>query len=169
MQIIPLEPNLARFYFNYNPVLIEKIKKIPGREFNNKDPLGAYWTVPARNLYGAVCNGIISPGHLFPNFIQTVPKNIFQDLAVEIKGDRLKVTGNQNLQLFLKSIYDLCSYEYTEEELQKVENTDTIDKILDLNIPGRGKIHPMFDNSVFGLPDENSDEFFNMKIEELFK
>ncbi|WP_054697641.1 DEAD/DEAH box helicase [Syntrophomonas palmitatica] len=134
MQIIPLEPNLARFYFNYNPVLIEKIKKIPGREFNNKDPLGAYWTVPARNLYGAVCNGIISPGHLFPNFIQTVPKNIFQDLAVEIKGDRLKVTGNQNLQLFLKSIYDLCSYEYTEEDEHKIGSLINVGKNKDAYI-----------------------------------
>ena len=50
---------LARFDFQYNALLVEKIKKIPGREFI-KNPLGDYWTAPINNL-GAVLRGIYLP------------------------------------------------------------------------------------------------------------
>jgi len=111
MLITRAEPGLARFDFQYNDSLVEKIKKIPGRRFH-REPLGDYWTAPINQLKGAVSNGILTPGYLWPDLLDIVPNNIFSGLIVEVKNDKLRIRGNGNTKLLLKSLYDLCSYEY---------------------------------------------------------
>lgn len=109
--LITRAEGLARFDFQYNDSLVEKIKKIPGRRFH-REPLGDYWTAPINQLKGAVSNGILTPGYLWPDLLDIVPNNIFSGLIVEVKNDKLRIRGNGNTKLLLKSLYDLCSYEY---------------------------------------------------------
>ena len=63
---------------------------------------------------------------------------------------------------------NLIIYELTEHELERIEHEEVVGKILDLNIPGRKKINPAFDNAIFGFPDEDSDELYELKLNELF-
>lgn len=114
MRITQAEPNLAKLEFRYNEELVARVKKIPGKRYN-EDPLGNYWTVPVSNLQGAALNGALSPGYLWPELLHVVSQNIFQGLSVEVKPDRLRIKGKGNIKLLLKSLYDLCSYEYEIE------------------------------------------------------
>lgn len=43
MLITRTEAGLARLDFQYNALLVDRVKKIPGRRFN-EHPLGNYWT-----------------------------------------------------------------------------------------------------------------------------
>lgn len=123
MLITRAEPGLARFDFQYNDSLVEKIKKIPGRRFH-REPLGDYWTAPINNLRGAVLRGILSPGYLWPELLDIVPKDLFSQLSVEIIADRLRIKGNRNAKLLLRSLYDLCSYEH------QIDNESAISSLI---------------------------------------
>jgi superfamily II DNA or RNA helicase len=115
MLITRTEAGLARLDFQYNALLVDRVKKIPGRRFN-EHPLGNYWTAPVNNLRSAVLSGILTPGYLWPNLLSIVPNDLFKGLAVEIKADRLRVRGSNNIRILLRSLYDLCSYEYEIEK-----------------------------------------------------
>ena len=68
--------------------------------------------------------GILSPGYLWPELLDIVPKDLFSQLSVEIIADRLRIKGNRNAKLLLRSLYDLCSYEH------QIDNESTISSLI---------------------------------------
>ena len=122
--------NLARVDFRYNPTLTGKINKIKGSRYY-PDPLGPYWTVPVGSLLKATQSGVLSPGYLSPHFLHLVSPDIFNQLSVEIKEDRLKISGKIKLALLIQSLYDLCSYEYINKNADEqyiIESLVTVGK-----------------------------------------
>lgn len=115
MLITRAESGLARLDFQYNTILVKRVKKIPGKRFN-PHPLGGYWTAPIDGLKKAVQNRVLSPGYLWPELLSIVPNNLFNSLSVEVKADRLRIKGGENIETLLKSLFDLCSYEYEIEK-----------------------------------------------------
>lgn len=108
--------NNLKVIFNFNEDLISKIKKIPGAKYNPSS-MQTYWSFPASSLSYAKRNKIISEGILFPDAKKHINTDLFQELSIEIKPDKLKATGpSVVLSIFEKSIQDLCSYE------EKIDN-----------------------------------------------
>ncbi len=105
-----------RLDFNYNPAIISPIKTIPGWRYH-KTPLGSFWTVPYSSLNQIQEIGLISPGHLYPHITKRINPHIFNNLSVKVKSFGVMAAGSrQQLDLFITSLYDLCSY---EEKIEK--------------------------------------------------
>ncbi|NLN47523.1 MAG: DEAD/DEAH box helicase family protein, partial [Clostridiales bacterium] len=119
--------NLARLDFKYNPTLTKKIKRIKGYAYN-PDPLGPYWTVPIGSLSNATQAGILSPGYLSPHFLHLVTPDMFSRLSVEVKEDRLKISGTPNL-LLIQSLRDLCSFEYIDKNSEEKYIIESLVKV----------------------------------------
>lgn len=111
MYISRAESGIAKIEFRYNQLQLARVKNIPGRCYH-EHPICSYWTAPIHGLKKAIINGTLSPGHLWPELLNIMPKNIFKKLSVEVKSDKLRVKGSYNLKTFINSLYDLCSYEY---------------------------------------------------------
>lgn len=114
--------NKFKITFNYNETLIEKIKQIPGARFS-RSMLESYWTIPTSSLAYAIQNRILNEGHLYPHAVTHINKNLYKDVEVEVKSDRLKVVGDlSTLYRFQNSIEALCSYEEKEEDKYVVKS-----------------------------------------------
>lgn len=110
MQVSILE-NQLKLTFNYNENLIKKVKGIPGARFN-KDMLEAFWTIPVSSLAYAKNKKIINEGHLYPFALKHVARNLYSNISVEVKADRLmaKSSNLYSLKHFQMIIKTLCSY-----------------------------------------------------------
>lgn len=106
-----------KLFFNYNQELVDKLNTIPRAKFN-PDAIKVYWTIPVSSLSHARKAMILSEGSLYPDAKNHIKKEIFQELDIEIKEDKLKASGpNRSLAIFNKSIHDLCSYEEKENDI----------------------------------------------------
>lgn len=109
------EGNL-KMEFNYNPELVDKIKKIPGGRFH-KDPLSNYWTFPSNAIRYARTNQIISEGFMYPYLKSAINPDTFHRLRIEVKSDRIKAEGsNVQMEWLWRCMSDLASYEEKSEE-----------------------------------------------------
>lgn len=102
--------NIIRVYSQYEVNTVAQLKSIPGSRFG-KDLTGAYWDIPTSKLPLLLDMFNLSPGFLYPNCTRFINPKHFSGARVEIKHDRIKISGSKSSQL-AKSIYDLCSYEY---------------------------------------------------------
>ena len=103
--------NRIKLEFQYDPLVVSAVKSIPGACFY-KDPLETYWTIPVKSLRAAVKILSLTPGHLYPDLAQYIPK--FSGVTAEIKNDRVKLQG-ANLDLLIKSLDSLCEVEYQSQ------------------------------------------------------
>ena len=103
--------NRIKLEFQYDPLVVSAVKSIPGACFY-KDPLETYWTIPVKSLRAAVKILGLTPGHLYPDLAQYIPK--FSGVTAEIKNDKVKLQG-ANLDLLIKSLDSLCEVEYQSQ------------------------------------------------------
>jgi superfamily II DNA or RNA helicase len=123
--------NIIRVYSQYEVNTVAQLKSIPGSRFG-KDLTGAYWDIPTSKLPLLLDMFNLSPGFLYPNCTRFINPKHFSGARVEIKHDRIKISGSKSSQL-AKSIYDLCSYEYKykdqiiiESPVKEIYNKDII-------------------------------------------
>ena len=103
---------LIQIDFKYDPGTVAAVKALPGARFN-KDHMGAYWTIPPQILPQLFERFNLSPGYLYPDCMGFLNRDIFKNLIVDIKHDRVKIQGTSASRM-LESIRDICSIEYVK-------------------------------------------------------
>lgn len=73
--------------------------------------MGSYWTIPPQILPKLFTEFDLSPGYLYPDCMGFLNREIFRNLKVDIKYDRVKIEGTKADRM-LDSIRDVCSIEY---------------------------------------------------------
>jgi len=121
LQVSMVNPNILKIQFNYNESLVKRIQKIPKARFV-RDALQAYWIIPVSSVPYALQNSILNEGHFFPAAMNLVDKNTYKNIAVEVKADRIKLTGNMYLLTRLKAAVEaLCSYDNKIDDQYVIE------------------------------------------------
>jgi len=107
--------SLIQVDFKYDPGTVAAVKALPGARFN-KDHMGAYWTIPPQILPQLFEKFNLSPGYLYPDCMGFLNRDIFKNLIVDIKYDRVKIQGTSAPRM-LESIRDICSIEYIKNNV----------------------------------------------------
>lgn len=100
--------------FPYDPVSVDTIKQVPWAKYHN-DGLDVFWTIPVSSFGTLRRLFDLSPGHLYPDCMDLLPKDFQRGIEVAFKSDQVKVTG-QRADIFIRSLIDLCKVIYVKQD-----------------------------------------------------
>ncbi len=119
---------LIKVEFPYNYDAVQLIKKVRDATYV-KDLLSPFWTIPPKSLSQFMMRFNLSPGCLYPECMEFLDKKEFSGVKVEVKSDRVKMSGEAS-HSFCKAINDVCSIIEIEQTEDSVTHRSSLGEII---------------------------------------